>query len=62
MQQKEFKKIIAVAMKNEEKAMRMYMALAKKITASSQKMIFAELAEMERWHKSKMERCGWKAS
>ena len=53
---------IAVAMKNEEKAMRMYMALAKKITASSQKMIFAELAEMERWHKSKMERAFLKAA
>lgn len=53
---------IAVAMKNEEEAMRMYMALAKKITDTRQKIIFSELAEMERLHKSKMERAFLKAA
>ncbi len=53
---------IAGAMENEERAMRMYNALANTITDTRQKIIFSALAEMEKFHKSKMERAVLKAA
>ena len=46
---------IAVAMKQEEIAMRHYSELAEVCTDPDQEKVFRELAEMERGHKAKME-------
>jgi rubrerythrin len=47
--------IFAVAMKREERAMNMYLNLAKDSSSEKIKKIFTELAEMERGHKVKLE-------
>lgn len=46
---------IALAMKNEEAAMRRYTQLAEACTDPAQRKIFLELAAMERGHKARME-------
>lgn len=46
---------IALAMKKEEAAMHQYTWLAQSCADPDQKKIFAELAEMERGHKAKLE-------
>lgn len=47
---------IALAMKNEEEAMNLYMRLADDSSDPKQKKIFEDLATMERGHKFKMEK------
>ncbi|NLZ16509.1 MAG: ferritin family protein [Desulfobulbaceae bacterium] len=47
--------IIAVAMKREERAMNMYLNLAKDSASEKTKEIFMGLADMERGHKVKLE-------
>ncbi|HWR39659.1 MAG TPA: ferritin family protein [Patescibacteria group bacterium] len=49
------KEALALAMKNEEEAMRMYEELAAASTSPEQKKLFQELALMEKGHKSRME-------
>lgn len=46
---------VALAMKNEEEAMDMYLGLAAVSVGSEQKAIFESLAEMEKGHKAKLE-------
>lgn len=46
---------IALAMKNEEEAMNMYMAFANASTDQGQKKMFQDLANMEKAHKAKLE-------
>lgn len=46
---------IALAMKKEEEAMRKYTRMAEACTDPVQQKVFAELAEMERGHKTRME-------
>jgi len=45
----------AIAMKNEEKAMKMYLTMAQNAKSEEIKSVFEELATMERDHKFKME-------
>jgi len=47
---------IALAMKNEEEAMNLYMRLAEDSIDPKQKKVFQDLATMERGHKFKMEK------
>ncbi|MBF0210745.1 MAG: ferritin family protein [Desulfamplus sp.] len=47
--------VFAIAMKNEERAMKMYQYLANDSSSDSVKQIFQELATMEQGHKFKME-------
>lgn len=47
--------IIAVAMKREERAMNMYLNLAKDSSSATIKELFSGLADMERGHKVKLE-------
>lgn len=47
--------IFAVAMKREERAMNMYLNLAKDSPSEQAKQLFLSLAEMERGHKVKLE-------
>jgi len=46
---------LVVAIKKELEAMQMYTALANNSTGDAQKMMFMELASMERGHKSRLE-------
>ncbi|MCF8069125.1 MAG: ferritin family protein [Desulfobacterales bacterium] len=54
-QEMDLKDAIAVAMKNEEFAMKKYMALAENCDDTRLKKVFEDLAAMERDHKFKME-------
>ncbi|MBF0258362.1 MAG: ferritin family protein [Desulfamplus sp.] len=47
--------VFTIAMKNEEKAMKMYQCLAEDSSSDSIKKLFEELATMEQGHKFKME-------
>ncbi len=49
------KDAFALAMKNEEKAMKMYLAMAENCKTRQIKTVFEDLAAMERDHKFKME-------
>ncbi|MBF0574250.1 MAG: ferritin family protein [Desulfamplus sp.] len=49
--------VFTIAMKNEERAMKMYNYLADDSTSDSMKKLFKELAAMEQGHKLKMENC-----
>ncbi|MBF0378249.1 MAG: ferritin family protein [Desulfamplus sp.] len=49
--------VFAIAMKNEERAMKMYNYLAADSSSESMKKLFQELAAMEQGHKLKMENC-----
>lgn len=53
--QMDLKDAIGIAMKNEEAAMKKYMALADNCKDAQLKTLFQELASMERDHKFKME-------
>ena len=46
----------ALAMKNEEEAMNLYLSLAECCSDAFQKKVFEDLAAMERQHKNKMEK------
>ena len=54
-QDMDLKNAIGLAMKNEEIAMKKYMALAENCTDSGLKSVFMDLAAMERGHKHMME-------
>ncbi|MBF0303349.1 MAG: ferritin family protein [Desulfamplus sp.] len=49
--------VFTIAMKNEERAMKMYNFLAADSSSESTKKLFEELASMEQGHKLKMENC-----
>lgn len=51
----DLKNAVAIAVKNEEIAMKKYMALAENCEDSQLKAVFLDLAAMERQHKYKME-------
>ncbi|MBF0303506.1 MAG: ferritin family protein [Desulfamplus sp.] len=49
--------VFTIAMKNEDRAMKMYNYLAADSSSESMKKLFQELAAMEQGHKLKMENC-----